>query len=118
MWAAEPRMRSRSSPWRPLINAIAMISAATPTVTPSVEITEMSEMNACFRRAVRYRSATYSSKRIYRLRLLALFRGLLFRAHQREQDDVADRRTVGQHHHEAIDADALAASRRQAVFER
>ena len=30
-----------------------MTSAVTPTATPSIEINEMSEMNACFRRASR-----------------------------------------------------------------
>ena len=33
---------------------------------------------------------------------------LLSGTHEREQDDVADRRAVGQQHHEAIDADAFA----------
>ena len=37
--------------------------------------------------------------------------------HEREQNDVSDRRTVGQQHHEPIDADAFAAGRRQAVLE-
>ena len=46
-------MRSRSSPCSPVISASAMISAITPTATPIVEISEMSEMNACLRRASR-----------------------------------------------------------------
>ena len=37
----------------PVIIAIAMMSASTPTVTPSVETSEMIEMNACRRRASR-----------------------------------------------------------------
>ena len=40
------------------MSASAITSAMTPTVTPSVEISEMTEMNACFRLASRYRSAT------------------------------------------------------------
>ena len=44
--AVEPRMRSRSSLCRPVIIAIARISASTPTVTPSVDTSEMIEMNA------------------------------------------------------------------------
>ena len=43
----------------------ATISAMTPTTTPSTEMDEMTEMNACLRRAVRYRSATRSSKGIF-----------------------------------------------------
>ena len=46
-------MRSRSSCCSPVISASAMISAMTPTVTPSVEMNEMTEMNACFRLASR-----------------------------------------------------------------
>jgi hypothetical protein len=34
----------------------------TPTATPIVEIREISEMNACLRRASKYRRATKSSK--------------------------------------------------------
>ncbi len=44
-------MRSRSSPCRPVISASAMMSAITPTVTPSVETSEISDRNACLRRA-------------------------------------------------------------------
>ena len=55
-------MRSRSSCWSPVISASAITSAITPTVTPSVEMNEITEMNACFRLANRYRSATCSSK--------------------------------------------------------
>jgi len=50
-WA--PRMRSRSSVCNPVMSASAMTSAMTPTVTPSVEINEITEMNACFRLASR-----------------------------------------------------------------
>ena len=46
-------MRSRSSLCRPVISASAMTSAMTPTVTPRVEMSEMTEMNACFRLASR-----------------------------------------------------------------
>ena len=35
------------------MSARAMTSAMTPTVTPSVEMNEMTEMNACFRLASR-----------------------------------------------------------------
>ena len=49
------------SSWSPVINASAMTSAMTPTVTPSVEMNEMTEMNACFRLASRYRNAMWSS---------------------------------------------------------
>ena len=46
-------MRSCSSPCRPVINASATISAITPTVTPSVETSEMTEMKTCRRLANR-----------------------------------------------------------------
>ena len=49
----DPRMRSRSSCCRPVITASAMTTAPTPTATPTVEISEMTEMNACFRFASR-----------------------------------------------------------------
>ena len=39
------------------------------------------------------------------------------RAHLREEDHVADVGRVGQQHDQAVDADAAAAGRRQAVFE-
>ena len=51
--AADPTIRSRSSPWRPVISASAMSSAITPTVTPRIEMREINEMNACLRRASR-----------------------------------------------------------------
>ncbi len=35
------------------MSASTMSSAITPTATPSVEMSEMSEMKACFRRASR-----------------------------------------------------------------
>src|SRR5436309_11476763 len=57
-----PTIRSWISPCNPVIRASAMTSAMTPTVTPSVEMNEITEMNACFRLASRYRSATWSSK--------------------------------------------------------
>src|SRR5258706_1991775 len=41
-----------------------------------------------------------------------------FGTHQREQDDVADRRLTGEQHRHAIDADALARRRRHADLER
>src|SRR6266571_3266349 len=128
MWGLEPRMRSRSSCWRPVISASAMTSAMTPTVTPSVEMNEMTEMNACFRFASRYRMATCSSNGRSRMNHanakarnsdngLSCFRAfvadsafmdriLIPLTHQGKQDDVADRCTVGQEHHEPIDADA------------
>ena len=39
-----------------------MISAVTPTVTPSIEMSDVLAIDACLRRASRYRVATYSSK--------------------------------------------------------
>src|SRR3954462_11409410 len=103
-------MRSRSSPCSPVINASATISAITPTATPSVEIREISEMNACLRLASRYRMATNSSKGIRDLRLTNLkidqlcvqqFSNLQIGqpsihpgSHQRKENDVADRRAV------------------------
>src|SRR3954454_21518473 len=160
MCAEGPTIRSRSSPWRPVISASAISSAITPTITPRIEMKEMSEMNACFRRASRYRVATNSSKgssmrfaimprgsrkpcrvelgsigpsggcaTVYfwfstRCRQLRALRDLESRSrsssrtHQRKEDDVADRRTVGQQHHEPIDAHALSGGRRQPVLER
>ena len=49
--------RSRSSCCNPVITASETTTAMTPTATPSVEMSEMTEMNACFRLASRYRSA-------------------------------------------------------------
>src|SRR5690606_26216578 len=42
----------------------------------------------------------------------------LLRTHVREQDDVTDRRRVGQQHHQTVNADALTGGRRHAVFQR
>ncbi len=44
-------------------------------------------------------------------------RSLHWSLHQRKQDDITNRRAVGQQHDEPIDADALAGGRRQAVLE-
>src|SRR5665647_1749725 len=44
--------------------------------------------------------------------------GLGFRAHVREQDNVADTGTVSEQHHQAVNAYAATASRRHAVFQR
>src|SRR5471032_740622 len=133
MCGLDPTMRSRSSCWSPVISASAMTSAMTPTVTPSVEMMEMTEMNACLRFASRYRSAMCSSKgrsigrlshentkarnnnRGFRVFVLSW---LFSRPHERKQDHVADREAVGEQHDEAIDADPFAAGRREAVFER
>src|SRR6185503_16678119 len=41
-----------------------------------------------------------------------------FRTHVREQDHVADRRAVGEEHHEPVDAEPGPRGRRQAVLER
>src|SRR3954470_18232816 len=109
MCAFDPRIRSRSSPCRPVMTASAMTTAMTPTVTPTVEISEITETKACLRLASRYRSAIWSSKGT--LSSVPL-------AHQRKQNHVADRRAVGEQHHEAIDADAFPTGGRQAVFER
>ena len=43
---------------------------------------------------------------------------LRLRPHVREQDHVADRRGVGQQHHQTVDADAFTSRGRQAVLER
>ena len=42
---------------------------------------------------------------------------MLFRAAQREEENVADRRAVGQEHDQSVNADAQAACRRQAIFQ-
>ena len=39
------------------------------------------------------------------------------RAHQGEEDDVANRRAIGEQHGQAVDADALTTGRRHAVLE-
>jgi hypothetical protein len=44
-----------------VIRAIAIIRAITPIVIPRVEIEVITEINACFRLAVRYRLATNHS---------------------------------------------------------
>ena len=43
------------------MRASAISSAMTPTITPRPEMNEMSEMNACLRRAIRYRNAMNDS---------------------------------------------------------
>src|SRR5687767_5682968 len=110
------------------MSASAMTSAITPTATPMVEINEISEMNACLRRASRYRSATKNSNAIslpttdyqlpttsYRLPTTGY---QLFRPHQGKKDDVADRQTVGQEHDQPIDPQPFTRRRRHPVFER
>src|SRR5262245_41156896 len=109
MCGLEARIRSRTSCIKPVISASAMTSAMTPTVTPSVEMNEITEMNACLRLATRYRKATCSSKGTFTLFPLT---------HQRKQNYIPDRRAVRQQHDEAIDPDALAGGRRQTVLER
>src|ERR1700730_3768824 len=110
MCGFEPRILSRSSCCRPVMTARAITTAMTPTVTPRVEISEMTEMNACLRLASRYLNAMWSSKGISMSRVTL--------SHQRKQDDVADGEAVGQQHHEPVDPDALAGCGRQAVLER
>src|SRR5581483_5232796 len=63
----------------------------------------------------RWRQATNHSKPGAGTTLLVRLR--LLGAHQREQDHVADRRLVGEQHHQPIDADPLARRRRQAVLQ-
>ncbi len=53
MCACDPRMRSCSDCCSPVMTARAMMTAITPTVTPMVETSEMTEMKACFRFASR-----------------------------------------------------------------
>ena len=56
-WAFAPRIFSRMSCWKPVIRARAMMRAATPTMTPRIEMREMTETKVCLRFAVRYRRA-------------------------------------------------------------
>src|SRR4029450_11802578 len=102
-------MRSRSSPWSPGISAREMSRAITPTATPRTEISEISEMKACFRRASRYRSATNNSK--------VVIASVASGPHQGEQDDVTDRGTFRGEHHHPIDPHGLASRRRQPGLE-
>ena len=41
---ATPRMRARSSFWKPFITDSTTISAATPSAMPAIEMSEMKEM--------------------------------------------------------------------------
>ncbi len=41
---ATPRMRARSSFWKPFMTDSTTISAATPSAMPSIEVSEMKEM--------------------------------------------------------------------------
>ena len=50
----------------PLVMARAMMSAATPAATPAMEMAVTTPTTACRRLALRYRAATYSSKRMGR----------------------------------------------------
>lgn len=43
-WDATPRMRVRSSVWKPFITDSTTISAATPRAMPSIETSEMKDM--------------------------------------------------------------------------
>jgi hypothetical protein len=52
-WEVAPRILSWTSPWKPVIRAMAMTRAATPMAMPTTEIVVMTEMKACFLRAVR-----------------------------------------------------------------
>src|SRR5213594_652221 len=116
MCGLAPTMRSRNSCCKPVINASATTSAMTPTVTPSVEMNEMTEMNACLRLASKYRNAMWSSKGSSMWWLVA--GQSLPLSHQRKQNHVANRRAVGQDHDEPVDPDAFPAGRRQPVLER
>ena len=57
MWMPEPadlqRIRERISDWSPVMRPRAISTAITPTATPVTATAEMTEMNACLRRAVR-----------------------------------------------------------------
>ena len=66
MEVAPSRLFSSSSR-KPLVMARATTSAETPAMTPMIEITVTTEMTDCLRLALRYRSATKSSKRIQQL---------------------------------------------------
>ena len=44
MWEATPRIRVRSSFWKPFMTESTTISAATPSAMPAIEISEMNEM--------------------------------------------------------------------------
>src|SRR4030042_2746104 len=105
-WEVAPRIFSWTSPWNPVMRAMAMTRAATPMAMPATEIRVMTEMKACFLLAVRYRRATNSSK------LMGLFR-----PQEGEENDLPDRLPVGQDHRQPVDADALPARRRQSVVE-
>src|SRR4029078_11618471 len=98
MCAVAPRIFDRISRWRPVMSPSATISAMTPTTTPSTEIAEITEMKACFGRAVRERSAIRSSKGIGGL-------AAALRPHVREQDHVADGGRVRQDHRQTVDPD-------------
>src|SRR6266568_6963081 len=125
MCGLAPRTRSRSSCCRPVMSASAMVTAATPTVTPRTEMNELIESDACLRLASRYRRAMCSSKG----RSISQFRNASMQGHrnagmpsvpffhQGKQYHVADRGTIGEEHDQAIDPDALAGGGRQAVFE-
>src|SRR5687767_13573719 len=113
MCGLEARIRSRTSCINPVISASAMTSAITPTVTPSADTNEITEMNACFRLATRYRNAICSSNGMFISEL-----GLFLFPHQWKQYDIPDGRTAGQEHDQAIDADPLACRGRQAILER
>src|SRR5690606_35794246 len=116
-------------PCTPVISASAMMTAITPTPTPRTETAEIREMKACRRRAVRYRRATNHANApggcaialpIVPDGASVARRGGIHRTrpHQRKQDDIANRRAVGEEHHQPIDANPFPAGRRQSVLER
>ena len=43
-WEATPRMRARSSFWKPFITDSTTINAMTPTAMPTIDAMEMNEM--------------------------------------------------------------------------
>ena len=88
--------------------ASAMMTAMTPTMTPIVVKAEMTEMNAC--RVWRADTGRRCGCRTERPSISL--------SQQRKQDHVTNRRTVGQEHHQPVDAEAFAGGRRKPIFER
>src|SRR5262245_66364891 len=62
--------------------ASAMISAATPATTPRMEMRVISEITACLRLALRYRTATMNSNFIFVLALTSDQRGMSPQRHR------------------------------------
>src|SRR5580700_4029332 len=122
--AFTPRRRSCSVSRNPVFIESAITSVATPAATPTTENAVTKRNTAGRYGDRRYRLATNHSNRMegskdtsravrFGSRLFANFR-----PKQRKENNVADRRRIGQQHRQAVDANAFSRRGRHAIAER